>query len=98
MISLKSKVIHQFSRLKPNNSEGQLAINKYRLLCPGSDLSVFYVSNLPLITWIRPFREPFCVFNVCFHVNRENMQKMLICTKRCTLEVFGAKLEIRSQP
>ena len=47
------------------------------------------MTNLLLITWIKWIRKLICVFNVCFSVNRENTKKMLICTKRCILEVLA---------
>jgi hypothetical protein len=54
-----------------------------------TDSFVFYVSNLPLITWIKLFRKLFVTFNVCFSVSRENMLKIFICTKRYILEVLA---------
>ena len=38
---------------------------------------VKYVHKASLIAWIRLFRELCCIFNMCFRVNRENMNKMI---------------------
>ena len=52
-------------------------------------MDVKYVHKVLLITWIRLFREPICLFNVCFRVYRKNKKKLVICTKRRILEVFS---------
>jgi hypothetical protein len=62
------------------------------------DSSVFYVTNLLLITWIKWIRKLICMFNVCFSVYRENTKKMLICTERCILGVFAHFENSGSQP
>ena len=77
----------------PGVSEAQLqqliSILSVSVKGGGTDSSVFYVTNLLLITWIKWIRKPICLFNVCFYVNRKNMLKMFICTKKYILEVLA---------
>ena len=54
----------------------------------GRDVDVKYVHKASLITWIRLFWKIYCLFNMCFRVNRENTKKLINRHKRCILEVL----------
>ena len=57
------------------------------------DVNVKYVHKVPLITGFCYSESLFCLFNVCFRVNRENIRKMSICTSQVNFGDFQCNSE-----